>query len=94
MCCSIVPNFPFCILGEIRVTRTNSLGIANVRWGAFNFMENLEETSGIITFPANEDSTMLRLRLKQDDVSLSFLLTYVLGLLFLQFLDVCPAKFR
>lgn len=32
-------------------------------------MENLEETSGIITFPANEDSTILRLRLKQDDVS-------------------------
>ena len=73
VCCSVVPNFPFCILGEIRVTRTNSLGIANVRWEAFNSMENLEETSGIIMFPANEDSATLRLRLKHDDVSLSFL---------------------
>jgi hypothetical protein len=52
------------------VTRTNSLGIAKVRWEAFNSLENLEETSGTITFVADETTTILRVTLKQDNVSL------------------------
>ncbi len=52
------------------MTRTNSLGTAKIRWEAFNSMGNLEETSGTITFVAKEKTMVLRLKLKQDNVSL------------------------
>ena len=56
-------------LGEIKVMRTHSLGTANVLWQTFNTKENLEETSGKITFAPGETTSLLRLKLKQDNVS-------------------------
>ena len=50
--------------------RTNSLGVAKVKWEVLNSVENLEETSGTITFPAGETTAILRLKLEPDNVSL------------------------
>lgn len=61
-------KFLFSITGEIKVSRTNSLSKAKVRWEVFNSLEELEATSGTVSFEAGETTTTLRLELKQDNV--------------------------